>query len=107
MAFRWWLSGIFRDVYLIPFADDSIQDFHIVPHVADDFESGFFSFNITTTSSNGSIGAKLLSPNGDELATYEGSSTANITMQVSGDDFHLWSAESPTLYTVVLNSGEQ
>lgn len=28
-------------------------------------------------------------------------------MEVSGDEFYLWSAETPTLYTVVLNCGDQ
>lgn len=104
---QWWLSGMFRDVYLIPFAESSIRDYQIVPHVADDFQSGFFSFNVSTSSGNNSFSAKLLAPNGAELETYEGPVSGNITMQVSGDDFHLWSAETPTLYTVVLKYGDQ
>lgn len=104
---QWWLSGIFRDVYLIPFAESSITDLQIVPHVADDFQSGSFSYNITTQGGSADVSVKLLAPNGDDLETWEGPSSDNITMEVSGDDFHLWSAETPTLYTVVLQAGEQ
>jgi beta-galactosidase len=100
------MSGIFRDVYLMPFQAAAIHDYQIVPHVADDFKSGFFSFNITTGTGNGSVSAKLMAPNGGELETYEGPSSGNIKMQVSGDNFYLWSAETPTLYTVVLKAGE-
>jgi beta-galactosidase len=103
---QWWMSGIFRDVYLMPSQAAFTHDYQIIPHVADDFKSGLFSFNITTGTVDGTVSAKLLAPNGDELKTYEGPASGNITMQVSGNDFHLWSAETPTLYTVVLKASE-
>ncbi|KAI7703040.1 glycoside hydrolase family 2 protein [Hortaea werneckii] len=104
---QWWLSGIFRDVYLTPFANTSIADYQVLTDVADDFKSAGLKFNISTMSGHGPVKVKLLSPDGDVLGTYEGSSSGDVSMEVSGEDFHLWSAESPTLYTAILSAGDQ
>ena len=104
---QWWMSGIFRDVYMTPFANSSISDYQVLTGVADDFQSAEVTFNITTMSGNGPVCVKLLSPEGNVIGMYEGPSDGDVSMQVSGDDLHLWSAEVPTLYTAILSAGDQ
>ncbi|KAL3461218.1 glycosyl hydrolases family 2, TIM barrel domain-containing protein [Aspergillus heterothallicus] len=99
---QWWLSGIFRDVYLIPFPQSSITDFEIVPDVDDGFEAGTLRANVTIQGDHGDLSVKLLSPTGNTLDEWTGSSNETYSVHVEGSDFHLWSAETPNLYTVLL-----
>ncbi|KAG2415026.1 hypothetical protein HFD88_006216 [Aspergillus terreus] len=99
---QWWLSGIFRDVYLVPFPQSAITDFDVVPDVADDFKSGTLKVNVTVQGEGGDMKIKLLSPKGDLLDTWSGSAAKVYSHKVQGDDFQLWSAETPNLYTVLI-----
>lgn len=99
---QWWLSGIFRDVYLVPFPRSAITDFDVVPDVADDFKSGTLQVNVTVQGEGGDMTIKLLSPKGDLLDTWSGPATKVYSHKVQGDDFQLWSAETPNLYTVLI-----
>ncbi|KAL3490661.1 glycosyl hydrolases family 2, TIM barrel domain-containing protein [Aspergillus germanicus] len=99
---QWWLSGIFRDVYLIPFPQSAITDFEVVPDVDDGFEAGTLRTNVTIQGDHGDLSIKLLSPAGDTLDEYTGPSSEAYTIRVEGNDFHLWSAETPNLYTVLI-----
>ncbi|KAL5335879.1 glycosyl hydrolases family 2, TIM barrel domain-containing protein [Aspergillus crustosus] len=104
---QWWLSGIFRDVYLIPFPSSSISDFDLVPEVNDGFESGILKANVTIQGDHGDLSIKVLAPNGTTLDDWSGSSSDQYSLQVTGDDFHLWSAETPDLYTVFLEFNDR
>ncbi|KAL2818008.1 glycosyl hydrolases family 2, TIM barrel domain-containing protein [Aspergillus granulosus] len=99
---QWWLSGIFRDVYLISLPQSSITDFDIVPDVDDGFEAGTLRVNVTIQGDHSDLSIKLLSPTGDSLDEWTGPSTSQYTVRVEGSDFHLWSAETPNLYTLLI-----
>ncbi|KAL4779023.1 glycosyl hydrolases family 2, TIM barrel domain-containing protein [Aspergillus varians] len=99
---QWWLSGIFRDVYLIPFPRSSITDFSIKSDVDDDFASGTLKANVTVQGEHGELRIKVLSPSGDVLDKWSGSSSSGYSKKIDGDHFHLWSAEAPILYTVLI-----
>ncbi|KAL4893594.1 glycosyl hydrolases family 2, TIM barrel domain-containing protein [Aspergillus ambiguus] len=99
---QWWLSGIFRDVYLIPFRNCSISDFNIMPEVNDDFLSGTLKANFAVQGEHGDMSIKVLLPNGDVLDEWSGSSADGYSKEVRGNDFLLWSAETPNLYTMVI-----
>ncbi|KAI9374177.1 glycosyl hydrolases family 2, TIM barrel domain-containing protein [Aspergillus egyptiacus] len=99
---QWWLSGIFRDVYLVPFPRSAITDFFIKPEVHDDFASGTLKANFTIQGSHGDVRVKLLSPTGETLDDWTGPSADGYSKEVTGDDFQLWSAETPNLYTVLI-----
>ncbi|KAF9883700.1 hypothetical protein FE257_003038 [Aspergillus nanangensis] len=99
---QWWLSGIFRDVYLIPFPQSSISDFDIVPEVDDGFESGTLKANFTVQGEDGDVSIKVLLPNGDTFDQWSGSSSDQYSKKVQGSDFHIWSAETPNLYTILI-----
>ncbi|KAL4903013.1 hypothetical protein BDW74DRAFT_186625 [Aspergillus multicolor] len=99
---QWWLSGIFRDVYLTAFESSAITDFFINPEVDDGFASGTLKVNVTIQGEHGDLGVKVLSPAGDVLDEWAGSSSTIYSKDVEGDDFLLWSAETPNLYTVLI-----
>ncbi|KAI8169034.1 Beta-galactosidase [Colletotrichum sp. SAR 10_70] len=99
---QWWLSGIFRDVYLIPFPRSSIVDYQVNTYIDDTFSSGTIRLNTTIQGDSGNMTVKLLSPTGDTLDEWTGASSAIYEHTLTGQDFHLWSAETPTLYTLLV-----
>lgn len=99
----WWLSGIFRDVYLIPFAESSITDLFIKPEVDDSFTSGTLKANFTVRGEDGELSVKVWSPSGNLIDEWSGPSSGGYSKAVEGDDFLLWSAETPNLYTMVID----
>ncbi|KAL5615788.1 hypothetical protein FOBRF1_004536 [Fusarium oxysporum] len=99
---QWWLSGIFRDVYLIPFSESSIIDFQVDSELSDSFDEGSFKVNVTIQGKEGDLAINLLSPNGSALHEWKGSSSDIYEKSLSGDDFHIWSAETPNLYTLLI-----
>ncbi|KAL2870175.1 glycosyl hydrolases family 2, TIM barrel domain-containing protein [Aspergillus lucknowensis] len=99
---QWWLSGIFRDVYLISFPQSSISDFSISPDVDDGFEAGTLKVNVTIQGDHGDLSIRVLTPGGDVLDEWAGSSSDQYSKRVEGEDFQLWSAETPNLYTVLM-----
>ncbi|KAF5026800.1 hypothetical protein F66182_1084 [Fusarium sp. NRRL 66182] len=99
---QWWLSGIFRDVYLIPFSQSSIIDFQVDSELSDSFDEGTFKVNVTIQGEAGDLAIQLLSPDGSEVDDWTGSSSDIYEKQLSGDDFHIWSAETPNLYTLLI-----
>jgi beta-galactosidase len=102
---QWWLSGVFRDVYLLSFPESTIVDFQVVPEVSDDFSTGGLNVNVTIQGEAGDMAIKVLSPGGETLDEWTGSSSDTYHLDIEGDNFHLWSAETPTLYTVLITFG--
>ncbi|KAL4752023.1 hypothetical protein BDW72DRAFT_172308 [Aspergillus terricola var. indicus] len=99
---QWWLSGIFRDVYLVPFPKSAITDFFIQPEVDDGFASGTLKVNVTIQGEHGNLSVRVFSPGGNVVDEWTGSSSTIYSKEIEGDDFLLWSAETPNLYTVVI-----
>ncbi|KAG5793101.1 hypothetical protein H9Q69_007839 [Fusarium xylarioides] len=99
---QWWLSGIFRDVYLIPFSESSIVDFQVDSELSDSFDEGLFKVNVTIQGKDGDLAISLLSPNGSAVDEWKGSSSDIYKKKLSGEDFHIWSAETPNLYTILI-----
>ena len=98
----WWLSGIFRDVYLIPFKESAIVDYEVRSDLDDDFGKGTLKANVTIQGQDGDLKIRLLSPGGETLDEWSGSSLEQYSKEVSGDDFKLWSPETPNLYTMLI-----
>ncbi|KAF5983790.1 beta-galactosidase [Fusarium coicis] len=99
---QWWLSGIFRDVYLIPFSESSITDFQINSELSDSFDEGSFKINVTIQGQEGDLAINLVSPNGSAIDEWNGSSSDIYEKNLSGVDFYIWSAETPNLYTLLI-----
>ncbi|WZH40697.1 glycosyl hydrolases family 2 TIM barrel domain-containing protein [Fusarium acuminatum] len=99
---QWWLSGIFRDVYLIPFDKSSIVDYQVDSELSDSFDEGSFKVNVTIQGKEGDLAIRLLSPTGSVVDDWKGSSSDIYKKKLSGEDFHIWSAETPNLYTLLI-----
>lgn len=111
------LAGIYRDVYLYASPKVNIQDFQINAGLASDYRTGDLKASVwvdnftATAVSNYSVDLHLYDSKGSEIGTAlkqtvasvpanGGEATLNFQSAVSAPA--LWSAESPSLYTVVL-----
>lgn len=102
---QWWMSGIFRDVYLVSFPTSSVVDYSVTSELDDSFESGTVRVNVTIQGDIGQhdLQVKLLSSDGRTLDEWSGSPSNVYEHELDGEDLHLWSAETPYLYTVLLS----
>ncbi|KAI5843079.1 glycosyl hydrolases family 2, TIM barrel domain-containing protein [Morchella snyderi] len=111
---QWWLSGIFRDVYLIAFPNLSrIDDFHVKTELDDNYQHAVLKCAVIIAGSERKFEGKtlrlrLLQSDGETVmvdVTQE--ITAGVTEQI---EFSLdvknpkkWTAETPYLYHLVLS----
>ncbi|MFU1797023.1 beta-galactosidase subunit alpha [Paenibacillus azoreducens] len=111
----WWMSGIFRDVYLVAEpADIRIADFTVVTELDADLTHAVLSVRMDMEGKDvqGKVRLQLLDHAGAEVVSAEkllpGQAQAECNLPVAKPA--LWSAESPYLYHLVLtvlDSGEQ
>ncbi|ELQ44673.1 beta-galactosidase [Pyricularia oryzae Y34] len=102
---QWWLSGIFRDVYLMPFAKSSIVDFQVHPELDAALTTGTLRTAVEIQGDEGLLNIKLLGPGGNNtIGEWDGPSSqiSDAIFTVTGDDLHIWSAETPSLYTALM-----
>jgi beta-galactosidase len=93
------MSGIFRDVYILERPESHIRDFfvHARPNGSyADIEA------VLEYAGCPEVRATLLSPGGERLGA-SGAMAGKVSFRVHGPK--LWSAESPALYTLLLESG--
>lgn len=109
----WRMSGIFRDVYLWSAADLDLRDFEIHASLDDAYKNGTLSVKTWTQNyadqpEEFSVEATLLDSNRDPVKQLEARGTAPADgekveeMKADGLSIEPWSAESPTLYTLLL-----
>jgi len=103
---QWWLSGMFRDVYLLCFPSSRIEDFEVVPHLDETYDDAELK-----------ISAKISSDTPCELKaelSYSGKALDSVKKKVSADQKevflsfdvacpHKWTAETPALYDLKLS----
>ena len=110
----WHMSGIHRDVYLFATPKTYVRDHYITSTLKESagYRSG--SLNVELSMNNRdlqatdkSVDVTLLSPDGAEIARksvdfsfVEGESEKVENVRFSVNDVQLWSAETPTLYTI-------
>ena len=109
----WRLSGIFRDVYLWSAASLDLRDFEVKASLADDYRTGTlrvktWTHNYTNRLRDFTVDASVLDAAGVVLKqlTIKSSAAAKDErldeLDVSGLQIQPWSAESPTLYRLLL-----
>jgi beta-galactosidase len=102
---QWRMSGIFRDVLLLAFPKDHINDFQVQTLLDDDFKNADLRVKVVTEG-EGFISLKLLNSSGATVAT-ESKQASNpstiFTIAITGPK--KWSAEDPYLYKLVLSFG--
>jgi beta-galactosidase/beta-glucuronidase len=99
----WRLHGIFRDVYLTVRPGIHLQDVRITA----DFDPGTNQGDLaiafmTNTSEELDLSIQLYSPSGDLLFTADHSSSALFSHHL--DEVSPWSAETPSLYKVLIST---
>jgi beta-galactosidase/evolved beta-galactosidase subunit alpha len=113
----WWLSGIFRDVYLLALPQTAIYDYKVQTELDDRYQDAKLRLGVTLRNFGGTaetltLKARLLDADGKNVlnrplaakATVEGG--AAVTVEVAGavERPHKWSAEDPYLYTLIVSS---
>lgn len=100
---QWWLSGIFRDVWLHSFPSTRIEDFHVQTILDKDYEHAELAFEAKLNKA-GVLDAKLLDEDGKVIfsdAYTSEKSSFKCTKHIKSP--HKWTAETPYLYTLVLS----
>lgn len=110
------ISGIERDVYLFATGKQSIFDFHARPKLNEDFSMAQFALdvdvnNYSKNDVNRYVEYKVLDPSRNMQAVMSGKQAIALAAQqgkqvsLSGElaKPRLWSAETPNLYTLVVN----
>ncbi|KAH6648094.1 glycosyl hydrolases family 2, TIM barrel domain-containing protein [Truncatella angustata] len=103
---QWWLSGIFRDVWLHSFPSTRIEDFHIQPLLDDKCQHASLIVDVDLNRADIDIRAKLIDEEGnvifDELSK---SNSRSVKFKRQIESPHKWTAETPYLYTLTLSAG--
>lgn len=109
----WRLSGIFRDVYLWSAAPTDLRDIELRSSLTNNYTKGSLEVlltfhNWTTTETTSHYEITLLDPAGHPLANWSASHNtppgmdATATQSATELPIDPWSAEVPTLYTVLI-----
>ncbi|QIW97982.1 hypothetical protein AMS68_003500 [Peltaster fructicola] len=105
---QWWLSGIFRDVYLLAFPKDlRFEDFTIDTYLDHHYKDARLKIHADITGA-GVVHVKLLDSDYNELvdgAMVAGPGPGRQAVDFSFDIInpHKWTAETPYLYHLVLS----
>jgi beta-galactosidase/beta-glucuronidase len=104
----WRLSGIYRDVYLLRKPKTHITDFQVETNLDASYENADLkvevAFDNTTENFEGNIQFLLLNQSGQEVLNQtEGIDQNSITVNYPVQNPKKWTAETPHLYTLVLN----
>ncbi|TVY83569.1 Evolved beta-galactosidase subunit alpha [Lachnellula suecica] len=107
---QWWLSGIFRDVYLLAFPKNHIKDFHVQTLLDEQYTDATLSVEVDT---EGESSVEVLLLDSDKKSVIvqgkqsiaSGSKSTTFSLPVPHPT--KWTAEEPYLYHVVLKAGDQ
>lgn len=94
------MSGIFRDVYLLNRPEDCIYDYFIKTHLDRQSEKAEVEISISYLDSEIPVHVYIEDAEGKNLTEAEGSGHLTLGLE----HIRLWSAETPYLYTVILET---
>lgn len=100
---QWWLSGIFRDVYLHKFPKVHFEDFHIHTALDDDYKDAKLSVDVKLNKKR-HVSVKLLDADGKVVTRAEADADLSAKLEMQVKDPYKWTAETPYLYTLVLSA---
>ena len=103
---QWWLSGIFRNVFLIAFPIVAIEDFHVRTLLDDNYQHASLSVNVELCG-EGRLDIELL--DADEKTILQDSKTGSglVQFEIPVKEPYKWTAETPYLYNLILSLGDQ
>lgn len=93
------MSGIFRDVYVLLRPKKRVEDFFIHEDFSKDFKTATLSVDLTV---KGNVKPVLTLLDGDDVIA---KTDSNETMTIK--NVHLWNAEDPYLYTLVIETKDE
>lgn len=103
----WWLSGIFRDVYLLARPENHVADFFVKTLLDDSGKDAVLEVDGSIAglhnNESGKIELKLLDDKGQPIA--DGAYNcinSSLSARLKVDNPQKWSAESPYLYTLLI-----
>lgn len=109
---QWWLSGIFRDVNILRFPKNHIQDFHVKVDLDEKYVDGVLNIDAQLNAqSDGEVHVALYDSGKRNLVTETkvsskaGQKDLQATLKVSNP--LKWTAEEPNLYHLVISYGTQ
>jgi beta-galactosidase len=98
----WRLSGIYRDVYLWSTAQSHIRDFTVVTDLDDQYKNAVLKVDAEILNPTGSVEVELLDPSGKSIGTAGSPGRSLVSLDIPIKNPAKWSAESPSLYTVLI-----
>ena len=98
----WRLSGIYRDVYLWSTAKSHIRDFSVVTDLDDQYINAELKINAEILNPAGSVEVSLVDPAGKTVGGKSVPATAKTALSIPVAAPAKWTAESPTLYTLLI-----
>lgn len=104
---QWWLSGIYRDVFLLGFPQDCrIEDLNVQTILDSGYKDATLKVGVGITG-DGKVELKLLDAEKKEIAsaskTADGSLRQSVEFALPVADPHKWTAETPYLYDLVVS----
>ena len=100
-------SGIFREVYLLAREEKRITDLFVKTAVSDDFKSAFITLDVETKGKV-NFSYELLDNEGAPVLSGKASVNGSSVVEIGNlENAKLWSDETPYLYNLVINAGEE
>ena len=104
---QWWLSGIFRDVFLLAFPKNHIKDYQIQTLLDEEYKDATFSIDLEVDGA-AEVSLKLFDADKITVIVQDEISvpgTGSFSLNIPNP--RKWTAEDPYLYNLVLQSGSQ
>ncbi|KAJ4293835.1 hypothetical protein N0V88_005349 [Collariella sp. IMI 366227] len=98
---QWWLSGIFRDVWLLYFPKKRIEDFHVQTLLDRDYKDAKLVVDLNLNCS-AEVKLSLRDEDGTEITTHMKKGHSSIHFDIPVKNPHKWTAETPYLYHLLL-----
>lgn len=99
---KWRFTGIIRDVYMLSRPVGRVSDYRITTTFADDYHKAMLHIDLKTTAET-----KLCLENTDGTVLYEETVGESAFIDITVDAPVLWTAETPSLYMLVLETEKE
>ncbi|KAL2020394.1 hypothetical protein VTK56DRAFT_8437 [Thermocarpiscus australiensis] len=99
---QWWLSGIFRDVWLHKFPEIHFEDVHIQTVLDDNYRDATLCVDVKLNS-GANVTLSLLDAEAEEIVERTKAGDASVRFEIPVTNPHKWTAETPYLYQLVLS----
>ncbi|EOO03008.1 putative beta-galactosidase protein [Phaeoacremonium minimum UCRPA7] len=104
---QWWLSGIFRDVYLLSFPQARIEDFKVETLLDDNYVDAILSVDVLVNAPM-TVTLDLVDAQKNKVASAfkQALGTGNVNFKLDVQAPKKWTAETPYLYCAILKAGD-